>query len=80
MDLTHFYPWFISVFTSIYYILESIKYIYRIMSDLEESDDFGAFWKYIWRYLEKASELTIEHDHRSILKKNNRSMSRFEDE
>ncbi|KAF2547117.1 hypothetical protein F2Q70_00020977 [Brassica cretica] len=34
----------------------------KIMSDLEESDDSGAFW----RYLEKASELTIEHDHRCM--------------
>ena len=70
MDLIYFYPWFIGVLITIYYILESIQYIYRIMSDLEESDDSGAFW----RYLEKASELTIEHDHRSILKRNNRSM------
>ena len=46
MDLTHFHPWFISVLITIYYILES-SYIYRIMSDLEESDDFGAFWRYL---------------------------------
>ncbi|KAG5410995.1 hypothetical protein IGI04_007314 [Brassica rapa subsp. trilocularis] len=47
------------------------------MSDLEESDDFGAFW----RYLEKAPGMTIEHDHRLTLKRNNRSMftSRIED-
>ncbi|KAF3582857.1 hypothetical protein DY000_02030965 [Brassica cretica] len=37
-------------------------------SVLEISDDFGAFW----RYLEQASEMTIELDHRSILEKNNR--------
>ena len=40
------------------------------MSDLEESDDFRAFW----RYLEKASELTIEQDHWSTFRDNNRSM------
>ena len=57
MDLTHFHPWFIGVFTNNYYIIESIYYIYKIMSDLEISDDFGAFW----RYLEQAPEL----DHRS---------------
>ncbi|KAF2563201.1 hypothetical protein F2Q70_00017020 [Brassica cretica] len=34
------------------------------------SDDFGAFW----RYLEQAPEMTIELDHRSILKRSNRSM------
>ena len=63
MDLTHFYPWFISVFTTNYYITESIYYIYEIRSDLEISDDFGAFW----RYLEQAPEMTIEIDNRSIL-------------
>ncbi|KAF3488270.1 hypothetical protein F2Q69_00053427 [Brassica cretica] len=41
-----------------------------IRNDLEISDDFGAFW----RYLEQAPEMTIELDHRSILKRNNRSM------
>ena len=55
MDLTHFYPWFISVLTTNYYIIESISNIYRIRSDLEISDDFGAFW----RYLEQAPEMTI---------------------
>ncbi|KAF3487635.1 hypothetical protein F2Q69_00054003 [Brassica cretica] len=35
---------------------ESIYYFYKIRSDLGESDDFGTFW----RYLEEASELTIE--------------------
>ncbi|CAN7055689.1 unnamed protein product [Brassica oleracea var. botrytis] len=40
------------------------------MSDLEESDDFGAFW----RYLEKASELAIEQDNWSTFRDNNRSM------
>ncbi|KAG5393379.1 hypothetical protein IGI04_023342, partial [Brassica rapa subsp. trilocularis] len=39
-------------------------------SDLEISDDFGAFW----RYLEQAPEMTIELDNRSILKRSNRSM------
>ncbi|KAF3544298.1 hypothetical protein DY000_02006833 [Brassica cretica] len=34
-----------------------------IRSDLEISDDFGVFW----RYLEPAPEMTIELDHRSIL-------------
>ena len=43
MDLTHFHPWFIGIFTTNYYIIESIYYIYKIMSDLEISDDFGAF-------------------------------------
>ena len=70
MDLTHFRQWFIGVFTIYYYIIESNYYIYKIRSDLEISDDFGAFW----RYLEQASEMTIELDHRSILKRNNRSM------
>ncbi|KAF2571023.1 hypothetical protein F2Q70_00001644 [Brassica cretica] len=42
----------------------------RTRSDLEISDDFGAFW----RYLEQSPEMTIELDHRSILKRNNRSM------
>ncbi|KAG5410942.1 hypothetical protein IGI04_007261 [Brassica rapa subsp. trilocularis] len=49
---------------------EPMEYTYRTRSDLEESDDFEAFW----RYLVKASELTIKHDHRSTLKRNNRSM------
>ncbi|KAF3538565.1 hypothetical protein F2Q69_00023564 [Brassica cretica] len=49
---------------------ESIYYIYKIMSDLEISDYFGAFW----RYLEQAPEMTIELDNRSILKRSNRSM------
>ena len=40
------------------------------MSDLETSDDFGAFW----RYLEQAPEMTIELDHRSILREKYRSM------
>ena len=70
MDLTHFHPWFIGVFTNNYYILDSIYYIYKIRSVLEISDDFGAFW----RYLEQAPEMTIELDHRSILERNNRSM------
>ena len=70
MDLTHFHPWFIGVFTNNYYIIESIYYIYKIMSDLEISDDFGAFW----RYLEQAPEMTIELDHRSILERKNRSI------
>uniref|UniRef100_A0A0D3A8L0 Retrotransposon gag domain-containing protein n=1 Tax=Brassica oleracea var. oleracea TaxID=109376 RepID=A0A0D3A8L0_BRAOL len=39
-------------------------------SDLEISDDFGAFW----RYLEQAPEMTIELDHRSILEEEYRSM------
>ncbi|WZZ60228.1 hypothetical protein YC2023_060335 [Brassica napus] len=39
-------------------------------SDLEISDDFGTFW----RYLEQAPEMTIELDHRLILERNNRSM------
>ena len=43
MDLTHFYPWFIGAFTNNYYIIEYIYYIYKIMSDLEISDDFEAF-------------------------------------
>ena len=47
MDLTHFHPWFIGVFTTNYYIIESIYYIYKIMSVLEISDDFGAFWRYL---------------------------------
>ncbi|KAF3552633.1 hypothetical protein DY000_02007639 [Brassica cretica] len=38
---------------------ESIYYIYKIRSDLEISDDFGAFW----RYLEQAPEITVELDH-----------------
>ncbi|KAF3589917.1 hypothetical protein F2Q69_00029360 [Brassica cretica] len=40
------------------------------MSDLEISDDFGEFW----RYLEQPPEMTIEHDHRSILEEEYRSM------
>ncbi|KAF2617312.1 hypothetical protein F2Q68_00039294 [Brassica cretica] len=43
-----------------------------IKSDLEENDDFGAFW----RYLEKASELTIEQDHWSTFRDNNRSTAK----
>ena len=43
MDLTHFYPWFISVLITNYYLIESILNIYRIRSDLEENDDFGVF-------------------------------------
>ena len=70
MDLTYFYPWFIGVFTNNYYIIESIYYIYKIKSDLEISDDFGGFWK----YLEQAPEMTIELDNRSILKRRKRSM------
>ncbi|KAF3566843.1 hypothetical protein DY000_02015724 [Brassica cretica] len=41
-----------------------------IRSDLEISDEFGAFW----RYLEQAPEMTIELDHRSILEEEYRSM------
>ena len=37
MDLTHFHPWFIGVFTIYYYIIESIYYIYKIRNDLEIS-------------------------------------------
>ena len=70
MDLTHFHPWFIGVFTNNCYIIESIYYVYKIRSDLEISDDFGAFW----RYLEKASELAIEQDNWSTFRDNNRSM------
>ena len=70
MDLTYFYSWFISILTINYYIIESIYYIYKIMSDLEISDDFGAFW----RYLEQAPEMTIEIDNRSILEGYNRSI------
>ena len=70
MDFTYFHPWFIGVFTNYYYIIDSIYYNYKIKSDLEISDDFRAFW----RYLEQASEMTIELDHRSILERNNRSM------
>ena len=47
MDLTHFHPCFIGVFTTNYYIIESIYYIYKIRSDLEISDDlehFGDIW------------------------------------
>ena len=73
MDLTHFHPWFIGFFTNNYYIIESIYYIYKIKSGLEISDDFGAFL----RYLKQAPEMTIELDHRSILKMNNRSMFIF---
>ena len=47
MDLTHFHPWFIGAFTTNYYIIEFIYYIYKIRSDLETSDDFGAFWRYL---------------------------------
>ena len=67
MDLTHFHPCFIGVFTTNYYIIESI---YKIRSDLEISDDFGEFW----RYLEQVPEMTIELDHRSILRNEYRSM------
>ncbi|KAF3511255.1 hypothetical protein F2Q69_00008800 [Brassica cretica] len=42
----------------------SIYYIYKIRNDLEISDDFGAFW----RYLEQAPEMTIRLDHRSTAK------------
>ncbi|KAF3552441.1 hypothetical protein DY000_02007850 [Brassica cretica] len=41
-----------------------------VWSDLEISDDFGAFW----RYLEQEPEMTIELDHRSILRNKYRSM------
>ncbi|KAF2619445.1 hypothetical protein F2Q68_00040068 [Brassica cretica] len=43
-------------------------------SDLEISDDFGAFW----RYLEQAPEMTIELDNRSILEEEYRSMFTLE--
>ena len=68
MDLTHFHPQFIGVFTNNYIIIESIYYIYKIINVLEISDDFGAFW----RYLEQAPEMTIEIDNRSILESQNR--------
>ena len=58
MDLTHFYPQFISVFTNIYIIIEAIYYIYKIRKVLEINDDFGAFW----RYFEQAPEMTISVD------------------
>ena len=44
------------------------------MSDLEISDDFGAFWK----YLEQTPEMTIKLDHRSILEEEYRSMFTLE--
>ena len=74
MDLTYFHPWFICVFTIYYYIIEYIYYIYKIMSDLDISDDFRAFW----RYLEQAPEMTIELDHRSILEEEYRLMFTLE--
>ena len=40
----------------------SIYYIYKIKSDLEINDDFGAFW----RYLEQAPEMIIKLDHQSM--------------
>ena len=58
MDFTHFHSLIIGVFT-----IEFIYYIYKIRSDLEISDDFRVFW----RYLEQAPEMTIKLDHRSIL-------------
>ena len=70
MDMTHFHPWFIGVFTNNYSIIKSVYYIYKIRSYLEISNDFGAFW----RFLEQAPEMTIDLDHRSILERNNRSM------
>ena len=70
MDLTHFHPQFIGVFTNNYIIIESIYYIYKIRNVLEISDDFGAFW----RYLEQAPEMTIELDNRLILESQNRSI------
>ncbi|KAF2544769.1 hypothetical protein F2Q70_00021018 [Brassica cretica] len=42
----------------------------KIRSDLEISDDFGAFG----RYLEQAPEMTIELDHQSILRNEYRAM------
>ena len=65
MDLSHFHPKFIGVFTNNYLIIESIYYIYKIRSELEISDDFGAFW----RYLEQTPEMTIEIDNQSILER-----------
>ncbi|KAF3548967.1 hypothetical protein DY000_02007012 [Brassica cretica] len=47
---------------------------YSIRSDLEISDDFEAFW----RYLEQAPEMDIELDHRSILEEEYRSMFTLE--
>lgn len=44
--------------------------MYKIRSDLEISDYFEAFW----RYLEQAPEMTIELDNQLILKRGNRSM------
>ena len=70
MDLTHFHPWFIGASTNNYYIIEPIYYIYLTRSNLEISDDFGPFW----RYLEQAPEMTIELDHRSIQREKYRSM------
>ncbi|KAF3564783.1 hypothetical protein DY000_02014414 [Brassica cretica] len=43
-------------------------------SDLEISDDLGAFW----RYFEQAPEMTIELDHRSILEEEYRSVFTLE--
>ena len=44
------------------------------MGDMEISDDFRAFW----RYLEQAPEMTIELDHRSILEEDYRSIFTLE--
>ena len=43
-----FYPFLLMVYNVLitnYYILESIYYIYRFRSVLEENDDYGEFWR-----------------------------------
>ena len=58
MDFTRFYPWYMSVFTTIIYVLESIRYVFRFRSILEKSDVLGAF-------LELKEEFTRDQDQRS---------------
>ncbi|KAL0702412.1 hypothetical protein Bca4012_058534 [Brassica carinata] len=43
MDFTSFYPWYMSIFITIIYVLESIRYIFRLRSISEKSDVLGAF-------------------------------------
>ncbi|KAF2599113.1 hypothetical protein F2Q68_00010527 [Brassica cretica] len=54
--------------------VSTTRLLIEIRSDLEISDDFEAFW----RYLGQAPEMTIELDHRSILKEEYRSMFTLE--
>ena len=67
MDFTHFQLWFISVLIYIYYDIESIQSVYRFRDDLEESCDFGVFWRLLSAELYRRIRcLAMDGDHPTV--------------